>query len=138
VSQSHPGGDARPVRSILIIDDDPDVLALLDFTFRAGGTWAVHTASCVSSATSVLEGAEAIDVVLVDDHVTGGRPDELLHLAGGRPIVLLSTLLDAPPSTLVAVAGFAGGISKPFNPLTTPGLVAEAVDRRSPERHGCR
>jgi signal peptidase I len=123
------GGGERAGRSILIVDEDPDMLALLEFTFQAGRAWTVRTASSMAEAASALSGAEDIDVVLTDDHLTDGCAADLRDAAGRRPVVLLSTSLDAPPSTLVTVAGFAGGISKPFNPLTTPDLVADAVKK---------
>ncbi len=113
--------------TILVVDDDADVRSLLQVAFQLAGGWTVIVAESLASATRELESA-AIDVVLTDNELGDGCAADVLSRAAGRPVVVLSASVDAAGSSLVPWAGFAGGISKPFNPLTLPSLVASAVD----------
>lgn len=116
-----------PAFEILLVDDDPDVLALLEFSFRSRTGWTVTSAASASSAVTVLEHPTAIDVVLTDDELGGVGVVQLRAAAGPRPVVLLSTSLDAPASMLASAPGFAGVIGKPFDPIATPDLLAQVV-----------
>ena len=113
--------------TILVVDDDADVRALIQVAFKLAGGWTVITAESLATAVHEL-GSAAIDVVLTDNQLGDGSAAGVRDNASGRPVVVVSASVDAPLSTLVPLTGFAGGISKPFNPLTLPALVASAMN----------
>lgn len=115
------------MKTILVVDDDADVRALIQVAFTLAGGWTVVTAESLATAIHEL-GSAAIDVVLTDNQLGDGFAADVRDRASGRPVVVVSASVDAAPSTLVPLPGFAGGISKPFDPLTLPALVASAMD----------
>lgn len=112
--------------TILIVDDDADVRSLIQVAFQLVGGWTVITADSLASAGRALQSPN-IDVVLTDNQLDDGCAADVRDRAGGRPVVVVSASVDGPTSALVPLTGYAGGISKPFNPLTLPALVASAV-----------
>ena len=112
--------------TILVVEDDADVRSLIDVAFRLAGGWIVTTAESVAGATRALQRA-AFDVVLTDDQLGDGCAADVAALCPGGPVVVLSASVEGPTSTLVPWPGFSGGISKPFNPMTLPSLVASVI-----------
>jgi len=112
--------------TILVVDDDADVRSLIQVAFQLAGGWTVITADSLDSAGRELQ-SPIIDVVLTDNHLGDGSAADVRDRADGRPVVVVSGSVDGPTSTLVPLSGYAGGISKPFNPLTLPALVASAI-----------
>lgn len=112
--------------AILIVDDDADIRGLLHMSFKLAGGWSIIMAESVAAAALALESA-SIDVILTDNQLGDGCADDVLAHAAGRPVVVVSASVDAPTSTLVPLAGYAGGISKPFNSVTLPAIVASVV-----------
>ena len=112
--------------TILIVDDDADIRALLRMSFQLAGGWRIIVADSVADAAHALE-STSIDVILTDNQLGDGCAADVLAHAAGRPAVVVSASVDAPNSTLVPLAGYAGGISKPFNPMTLPALIASVV-----------
>lgn len=113
--------------TILIVEDDADVRSLIRVAFDLAGGWTVITADSLASAGRELE-SRTIDVVLTDNHLGDGVAADVRARTTGCPVVVLSASVDGPGSSLVPLDGYAGGISKPFNPLTLPALVASAID----------
>lgn len=114
--------------TILIVDDDADVRSLLRTVFALAGDWTVITAESVASAMVHLRSA-SVDVILTDNHLGDGCADNVRAGAEGLPVVVVSASVDGDANTLVPWDGYAGGISKPFNPMTLPALVASAMGR---------
>lgn len=114
--------------TILIVDDDADVRALLQMAFRLAPGWTVLVAESVAAARRVLADA-VIDVVLTDDRLDDGRGEDVRTAAQPRPVILLSASVKGPPSILQFAPGYAGSIAKPFDPLRLPGLVDLARKR---------
>ncbi|MGV8845139.1 response regulator [Tessaracoccus sp.] len=114
--------------SILVVEDDRDVRSLVQVAFRLAGGWNVTTAASLASATVELERAH-FDVVLTDDQLGDGCAADVATRSHGCPVIVLSGSVDGPRSTLVRWPGFAGGISKPFDPMTLPALVASVARR---------
>lgn len=121
--------------TILVVDDDADVRALIEVAFRLAGGWMVTTAGSVSSAMVELERA-TFDVVLTDDQLGDGCAADVALQTAGCPVVVLSGSVEGPISTMVSLPGFAGGISKPFDPMTLPALVASAAENPGREAAG--
>lgn len=115
--------------AILVVDDDDDVVSLIQVAFQLAGGWVVTTAGSVSSATQELE-RSTFDVVLTDNQLGDGSAADVALQAAGCPVVVLSGSVDGPISTVVSLPGFAGGISKPFDPMTLPALVASTLPRQ--------
>ena len=114
------------VTSILVVDDDADVRSLIEVAFHLTGGWRVVLAESLAAAGRALA-ESSFDVVLTDNQLGDGCAADVLAHAAGRPAVVVSASVDAPNSTLVPLAGYAGGISKPFNPMTLPALIASVV-----------
>lgn len=112
--------------AILVVDDDDDVVSLIQVAFQLAGGWRVTTAGSVSSATEEFK-RSTFDVVLTDNQLGDGSAADVALQAAGCPVVVLSGSVEGPVSTMVSFPGFAGGISKPFDPMTLPALVASAL-----------
>lgn len=117
--------------SILVVEDDRDVRSLIQMAFRLAGGWTVTTAASLASATAELERCR-FDVVLTDDQLGDGYAADVANRARGCPVIVLSASVEGPRSTLVRWSGFAGGISKPFDPMTLPVLVASVARSNGP------
>ncbi len=113
--------------TILLVDDDADVRSLVQVAFRLAGGWTVIAADSLAAAARELESSE-IDAILTDNELGDGSAGDVLAWAAGRPVVVLSGSVEGSASTLVPLAGYAGGIAKPFNPLTLPELVTAAIN----------
>ena len=104
----------------LIVDDDPDLLALLRLTLEYMAGWQIFSAS---SAVEGLEMARDLvpDVVLVDlmmpemDGYEFGRRLKSDPTTAGVPLVLLTARTEFDEVRL-AEAGVAGVLFKPFQP----------------------
>ncbi len=104
----------------LLVDDDPDLLALMRLTLEYTAGWEVFEAS---SALVGLEMAHALvpDVVLVDlmmpemDGYEFCRRFKADPAMAGVPLVLLTARVELDDARL-AEAGAAGVLFKPFEP----------------------
>jgi CheY-like chemotaxis protein len=113
----------------LIVDDDPDLLALMRLTLEYMGGWQIYSAS---SAAEGLEMARNLvpDVILVDlmmpemDGYEFGRRLKLEPTTAGVPLVLLTARTELDEVRL-AEAGVAGVLFKPFQPETLAQQVRE-------------
>lgn len=113
----------------LIVDDDPDLLALMRLTLEYMGGWQIYSAS---SAAEGLEMARNLvpDVVLVDltmpemDGYEFGRRLKSDPTTAGVPLVLLTARTELDEVRL-AEAGVAGVLFKPFQPETLAQQVRE-------------
>lgn len=112
--------------AILVVDDDADVRALIQVAFQLASGWTVVMAGSLAAAEQELA-TRTFDVVLTDNQLGDGSAADVLARAGTLPVVVLSASVDGPASTLVPMTAFAGGIAKPFDPMTLPALVASAI-----------
>ena len=112
--------------TVLVVEDDRDVRSLIQMAFRLAGGWSVTTAASLAAATLELE-RSSFDVVLTDDQLGDGHAADVADRAHGCPVIVLSGSVEGPRSTLVSWPGFAGGIPKPFDPMTLPALVASVA-----------
>lgn len=124
------------VADVLVVDDDPDLRAMLDLHLRAQGH-EVRTAA--SAEEALLASAERrADVLLLDVRLEGRRGDELIRMLDrglGRPRVLC--LLSGVPETelidLAEVHGVAH-LHKPVDPEALGRLLGTAERPSVPSR----
>lgn len=109
----------RPVRRVLIVDDDPDVLRLFTRMLRVcDETLSITTASSGDQALNAIC-ADPPDLILLDVVMPGMDGWQVLkHLCQGRetaepPVVLISArdLVDRPPASDLLVAAMGSGLS---------------------------
>ncbi|MGO1383396.1 MAG: response regulator [Arachnia sp.] len=116
--------------TILIVEDDDDVRSLIQVAFRLTDGWQVIMADSLASAKRELE-SRSIDIVLTDNELGDGWAADVRALAT-CPVVVVSASIAGQGSSLVPLEGYAGGIAKPFNPLTLPALVISVLDAGGP------
>jgi CheY-like chemotaxis protein len=126
---SNPDGAGSP--SILMVDDDHDVLRMLSASLSASG-FAVRLASSGDEALAVLASNARIDAVVTDYAMVGMDGVELLAQADqrrpGLPGIVITgfadsaRLRDLPPGTEV--------LSKPFRRMELVGRLRLLIDGR--------
>ncbi len=112
----------RPLTTVLCVDDDPDILAVVSLALRTLGGLTVHAAGSGRDALDVLA-REQVDLVLLDVMMPG--MDGLETLAAMRrdartaavAVVLMTARVQLyeqtqPPEGVHAV------IAKPFDPVS--------------------
>lgn len=103
-------------RTILIVDDEPDLLEILSFSLEGAG-YRTFTASSLREAIGLIR-REAIDLVLTDVRMPEG--DGLQILVEGKKmnpdiaVILMTGFADVNPSEAKA-QGAAALLSKPFD-----------------------
>lgn len=114
-------------RRVLVVEDDPPLMALVGYILRRGG-FRVELASNGPSCLALLEGL-AFDVLILDEMMPGMDGYDVLRRirADARhdrmPVALFSTTPWARRSA--AMSGFDGCIMKPF----LPGEMVDEVRR---------
>lgn len=120
-----------PIRTVLLVDDDPDIRFIAEMSLGRVGGWEV---------TSACSGAEALA------HLTdGGRPDVILldmrmpEMDGVEVMAAIRALPGHEDAAVIFLTGKTrdreqercldlgalGLIEKPFDPMTLPALVRE-------------
>jgi CheY-like chemotaxis protein len=106
---------------ILVVDDEPDILRLVEVILEGSHEW---TVVCAEDGDSALETArrEHPAAILLDGRMPGGGGlATLVRLKDDpetrtTPVILMTAL--AQGAKPVVPPGFAGVIAKPFDPLT--------------------
>jgi DNA-binding response OmpR family regulator len=139
VSDTSPTGAAYhgPVPTVLVVDDDPVIVALLQVSFEMEG-YEVRTASDGAAALAQVEAAVP-DLVLLDVMMPGFDGLEVARrlrsdpATDAVPIIMLS----AKAQTSDITAGLAVAddyVTKPFDPLELLERVAALIAPPSAER----
>jgi DNA-binding NtrC family response regulator len=130
---------ARP-DDLLVVDDEPDILAVLGECFRDDG-YRVWTATSVAGALDHLH-TRHVDLVLTDAfrHPADRTPWESLTRlragAGAIPVIIVSAY-NSRSFTGYAERGFAALIAKPFDLDTLSTVVRQTIDHdRATHGHG--
>ena len=118
--------------TILIVDDEPDILRLVEVILEGSSEWTVLTASDGEEAF-VLAKREHPVAILLDGRMPGpgGSGFETLERlrmdpeTRATPVILMSAL--ARGSDPAIPPGFAGVIAKPFDPLTLPKQIKDIL-----------
>lgn len=130
---------ARPGH-LLVVDDDPAILALLRDTFRDDG-YRVSTATGVAAGIAMLR-TFRVDLVLADafradDCEPWASLDRLRDRARGTPVVICSAHTERSFEGYAA-RGFAGLVTKPFDLDALSAVMRQTMDharRRHGQRH---
>ena len=126
----------RPLRKILLIDDDPFFLKVLTDIFRESG-FTVFTAN--DGVEGVKSYLEMLPDVVISDLIMprmGGVSTclEIARLAGGSPpiIILLTTMIqEAPHEHEFPEMGAKVHIPKSTNPVDIVIIVEQLLERRT-------
>jgi CheY-like chemotaxis protein len=117
-------------RRILVIDDDDDIRAVVGMSLEAVGGHTVLTASSGEEGLLVAAGQD-LDAIVLDVMMPGlDGPSTFKRLREQQatrhiPVVML-TAKGAESMQYVAL-GVAAVISKPFDPMTLPDQLAQAL-----------
>jgi CheY-like chemotaxis protein len=112
---------------ILVVDDEPDIRHLIEVVLQASQRWNVLSADCGDQAIEIAA-RERPSLILLDRRMPNG--DGLTTLLRLRedprtrdtPVILMTANVQGVPP------GFAGVITKPFDPFTLLTRVATIFD----------
>jgi CheY-like chemotaxis protein len=114
-----------PLKRVLAVDDDPDILAVVALALRTLGGLDVITAASGAEALGLL-GRETVDLVLLDVMMPGIDGLETLAAMQGNPalrhipVVLMTARVKLYEQGAEQPAGVLAIIPKPFDPVTLP------------------
>ncbi len=108
---------------LLVVDDDPSILELLEACIKAIGDYSVETASCVTDALNLLARPDAIpfDCFLLDIQMPGTDGIKLCRILRDlsdykkTPILMLTAMSDKSYIDQAFAAGANDYLSKPFD-----------------------
>ena len=115
----------RPLRRILAVDDDPDILAVVALALRTLGGLDVVTASSGNEALGILAKG-TFDLVLLDVMMPGIDGLETLQAirdnkaTADLPVVLMTARVKLYEQGAEQPPGVLAVIPKPFDPVTLP------------------
>ncbi|MBA2505740.1 MAG: response regulator [Thermoleophilaceae bacterium] len=119
-------------RRLLVVDDEPDIRAIVARSLQALAGWEVET---VSSGRDALERAAASrpDAILLDVMMPGlDGPGTVAELRATEataqiPVVMLTAKVQPSELRRLEAMPVAGVIAKPFDPMTLHERVAELL-----------
>ena len=119
-------------RSVLLIDDEPDIREVVELSLGSVAGWEVLTAS--SGADGVeLASEQQPEVILLDVMMPGLDGPATLEVLRARdetraiPVLFMTAKAQAGELSRYASLGVAGVIPKPFDPMTLSDRVAAAL-----------
>jgi DNA-binding NtrC family response regulator len=138
VADPVPSAAPRPSapKKILIVDDDPDVVEVLQRFFeKTPEDYAVQAATNGEDAIAALT-RETPDLVLLDINMPKVNGLEVLkHVDRSIPVMILSGNIDSAPAEALKRGAFAY-VPKPFDLMYVETLVPLALSqRRTPKAH---
>ena len=119
-------------RTVLLIDDEPDIREVVELSLGSVAGWEVLTASSGADGVA-LASAQRPDVILLDVMMPGLDGPATLDVLRGRdetraiPVLFMTAKAQAGELTRYASLGVAGVIPKPFDPMTLSDRVAAAL-----------
>ena len=119
-------------RTVLLIDDEPDIREVVELSLGSVAGWEVLTASSGVDGVE-LASAQQPDVILLDVMMPGLDGPATLDVLRGRdetraiPVLFMTAKAQAGELTRYASLGVAGVIPKPFDPMTLSDRVAAAL-----------
>jgi DNA-binding NtrC family response regulator len=128
-----PGMNITPLQTVLLVDDDEDILAALRRSLRRAGA-RIETTSSPHEAVRKLE-AMPVDLIISDVDMPLMNGHELMREARARRPEAVRVLLTGSATTASAVRAINEGevhrfLEKPFDPVALRALVAEALERK--------
>jgi two-component system OmpR family response regulator len=119
----------RPLKQILVVDDDPDLLAVVSLALTGLGEYVVET--CASPCDAVEAARRfAPDLILLDLMMPGldgfavVKAMRELPATSGTPVVFMSARAERPPAQWESLECL-GVIQKPFDPVRLPETLEE-------------
>jgi CheY-like chemotaxis protein len=123
---------AARLRTVLVIDDDPDILAVAEMSLRRVGGLEVLTAR-EGAAGLETAASRRPDAILLDATMPGldglaviarlrGSPE-----TAGIPVVFLTARIEPEAVAALRAAGAAGVIEKPFDLFALPARLRELL-----------
>ena len=116
------------IRTILLVDDDPDIRTIAELSLSAVGGWTVTSAASRDEALTQLESATP-DVILLDVMMPGmngitvlGKIKEQDTLSS-IPVIFLTAKVQNHKVRSYLQLGASGVVAKPFDPLQLPNQI---------------
>jgi len=135
-------GVGAPSATILLVDDDPDILRLLTLTLRPEG-FRLLSASNGNAALEIAR-AERPDLLVLDWNMPGRNGLEVCHVLRNEsdpdlrnvPVVLLTAQGAAEDTAAGFAAGVTDYVTKPFKPAHIRARVHAWLGRKRAVREG--
>jgi two-component system OmpR family response regulator len=113
-----------PLKRILCVDDESDILEIAKMSLEMVGNFEVHTCNSGKEALAYLASAKP-DLILLDvmmPEMNGPTTLEALKKsnASSIPVVFMTAKVQANEVANFIICGAAGVIPKPFDPMTLP------------------
>jgi DNA-binding response OmpR family regulator len=121
--------------SILIVDDDPDILTVLKANLQLHGFEAVTASTCAEAEERLNE--QLPDLVVLDRVLPDGEGVEMCrkwsNQVRGLPIIMLTALDTVSDRVLGLESGADDYVVKPFEPLELVARIKACLRRLKPE-----
>ena len=120
------------VKRVLVIDDEDDIREVATVSLETVGGWDVLTANCGAQGIAIAA-REQPDAILLDvmmpemDGPTTFQNLQANALTRNIPVILLTAKVQATDRRRLADLGAKAVLSKPFDPLTLAGQMAEVL-----------
>jgi CheY-like chemotaxis protein len=119
---------------VLVVDDEPDIVEIIAFSFRHAGYTQVHTASSGNQAIAAAK-ARKFDIVVTDVRMPDGDGlyllAELRKIYAEPPLVVFLTAFADLTVEEAQRLGALGLLSKPFDLNKVVSLCTEEFEKRS-------
>ncbi len=119
------------IRSVLLVDDDPNLRLVTQMTLEEVGEFEVTAAASGFEAVEYAQ-KKTFDLILLDVMMPGmdgpqtfAKLKELLPST--PPVIFLTAKVQRPEMAAYLNLGAAGVISKPFDPMTLPAEIQDIV-----------
>ena len=122
----------KPMRRVLIIDDEEDIREVAALSLEATANWTIYTASSGKEGIRVAANQKP-DAILMDvmmpemDGPTTFKQLQLNPNTAGIPVVLLTAKVQGVDQRRFAGLGVAAILVKPFDPLTLATQIADVL-----------
>lgn len=125
------------IRTVLLVDDEPDIRRIGELSLRGVGRLEVLLASSGAEAVELAARAQP-DVILLDVMMPGMDGPSTLAALRARPetaqipVVFVTAKVQRREVDHYRALGAAGVVAKPFDPMTLAADVRRIVEGRTP------
>jgi two-component system cell cycle sensor histidine kinase/response regulator CckA len=121
--------------TVLVVDDDPSVLVLIERILTRANYRVLPAAERADAIRLVGQKHLHISVALLDVRIPGVSgtelADEILSIRPDLRVLWMSGFVDDDIIRIRMLDGFAGFLSKPFQPVSLLQTVAQAIEGKS-------